>query len=669
MQWLWKGGSRHTSFPPAEAECIESHTGISSGQADELRSAAAAAIECGGDTVKFANGCEPALGRMRRAVAHLRQKNFSDEREILDSVGSKHELVHFFLDCVRHSFILRHIVRELRDNLVANSPAWQKAFRDHIACCETCKTVDLSHPAKPKPQPTLQSKLPIPFCIELLALFGTALPFVALSQGCDCQLRPWLVLLGAVLCLPLFCFEALWRLGQRQRLLWYFAAGEYAVDVQLRPLSRLWSPSRVDVQEGQGKLADTASQQRQCLSYGQWFRRTLPLSGASIERQVGMPDAGKPGSKDVGPNTRGICVTCKSLGWTSASAVMETGGAIQGLSSKGVFDGNSITWTASRGGEAKLWLKMGWWRLDWLYKTLMVLAVLGVTVAGSAAAFHPGLTSECGPKTSIKTRSVRTPIRAVFLIDASSSIGGSDFLSEKRATAAIIGAFEQAYQSDVKRLHVGIMQFATNHQLVQPITNDLAVVKGSLNGMTQLGGGTSFAGPLGECQKMLNQYAAAGSQTFDLCILITDGMSDESNSELKNVLASTVHLMGIYVGSNDQHSAKLHGLSSCSTPFAVQCPFFESATDFALLQSRATDLASQVTTGLTEEVTERVITYECDTPFWTLSTLALWLPLISWWCYLHCPRWERTAPAAPKHVVKDPKRLATAGRNEERTML
>jgi hypothetical protein len=255
------------------------------------------------------------------------------------------------------------------------------------------------------------------------------------------------------------------------------------------------------------------------------------------------------------------------------------------------------------------------------------------------------------------------------MLDGSSSISDGDFTSEKQATEAIMQAFAEVYKSEPDRLHVGVLQFSSHgkFQIEQPLTNKQGEVSASIGNMNKLGGGTSFEAPLRECQRMLAESSKAGTQTFDLCVLVTDGASDESNQELQQMglLSSATKLMGIYVGSTQQDSDKLRGLTSCTSPSPQPCPFFESAADFELLQNRAKGLASQVTIGLTSEVTETVITHDCNTPLWTLYALALCFPLLVWWCYLHCPRPARPAQAVKK-APQDPKRLATAGANEVR---
>lgn len=633
-----------------EAEKI----GEGSSYAEELRQAVAAAVECGGDRVKFVNESEVVLSRLQRALTHFRQQRFADERQVLESLEGKDSLVHFFLDCVRNRFVLRARVGQLRSDLISTGPAWERAFRDHVARCATCRTVDLTKPQPPAPPAAKQERLPIPFAVELLALFGFALPFFALFQGCNCRLRPWLVLLGLGLCVPFCFFEGLWRLGARRWLLWSLSAGSYSAGSRRRALRWPWAPSRSELRHDEGDASLS------CVAYGQWYRCPQPTPSMTVRRSTGKPDL-----PDGSERARFISVSAASHAWTDISAVIEATGEVQGLPMQASFDGDAFTMTSSAGGEPQVWAKVGCWRMEWLYKTIIALAVLGMTMAIVAAAFHPGLTPECGPQISERSQIVRTPLRAVFLVDASSSIT-SEWEDEKRAAEAIIDAFKEVYEPDVERLHVGVAQFASRTELEQPLTNDLGVALSSLRSMQQVGGGTSFAGPLRECQRQLDQYSGAASDTFDLCILITDGNSDEDNQELEDMklLSPATKLMGIYVGENSAHREKLHDLTSCGSQRA-DCPFFESAADFELLRGRARDLASSVTTGLENEVTERVVTHRCDIPLWTLHGIWLWIPLLIWWCYLHVSLPQRQAQPA-KHTPKDPQRLCTAGANESR---
>jgi hypothetical protein len=337
---------------------------------------------------------------------------------------------------------------------------------------------------------------------------------------------------------------------------------------------------------------------------------------------------------------------------------------VRGLPKQLEFDGSRLSFTSAAGATHE-WAKIGLLRLEWIRKTLIGMALVGLVMASVAACFHPGL-GQCSPIVIETSREVRTPLRAAFLVDGSTSVK-DEFDDEKRATQAIMEAFREAYEPDIDRLHQGVVQFASNLKVEQSMTNDFSQVESSVRNMQLLGGVTYFEGPLRECQKMLDQYGDAGEQTFDVCILITDGVSDESNAELKamNLLRSTTKLMGIYVGTNAAHREKLRELSSCTTASNQQCAFFESAADFALLRARASDLAQGVTTGLTSEVTEKLISHECDTPFWTLSGLVLWAPFLLWWCYLNlaCPQRHISTTTS---IRKDPQRLCTAGANEER---
>jgi hypothetical protein len=507
-------------------------------------------------------------------------------------------------------------------------------------------------PADPSPQ---RGRLPIPFIIELLAVIGACIPFFALFQGCDCALRPWLVFCGVVLCLPLFLFELLWRLRcSRSWLLWRLAAGSYAVNVQSRELGFLWTPTTAELkQEECGQVSSKAF-----LSFGEWYYNPQFQVGATIRRVLRSPDVPQASS-----HLRSIAFNCSLLTWTNAAAMLDGSGDITGLPKPAKFDGNILTLNADSGKEIQ-WAKFGCMRLEWLRKVMCVSAVVGFAMAVVAASFHPGLTSDCGPKVTERSRVVRMPLRAIFLVDGSSSVK-ADFEAEKNATEAIMKGFRQAFRSDAQQLYQGVVQFSDDMQLESKLSNDFAEVNVAVRSMQLLTGGTSFEGPLRKCQNLFDQHTDAGQQTFDVCILITDGKTVESSSQLQATLKSNTKLMGIYVGTNATHRDKLHSLTSCASPAGKQCPFFVSASDFALLRSRAGELSQGVTTGLLNQVTEEVVRHECHAPLWTFAGLLLWVPFLSWWCYLHVNCLKRKSPTTHR-ATKDPQRLRTAGANEER---
>jgi len=655
MHFLWAKCTVASTGKESAVASDADVAGTASTYSEELRQAVEAAIECGVDRVKFVNESEAVLNRVHRAVTRFRQQKFSDERQILEALESKDSLVHFFIDCVRNRFLYRSKVAQLKADLSSSSSVWDRAFKDHVVRCPTCRTVDFSKASPPPPPAKPQQKLPIPFAIELLAVLGISLPLFALGQGCDCKLRPWLLLCGIILCLPLSIFELMWRLScTHSWVLWNLCVGSYAIDVERRALRLPWSPSAVTF-----KRSDLPDASNTFVSFGQWFRCPQLPVGATMRKSRPKPDLPEPTRRD-----HCIAISCSSLNWTDASGIVEADGNMRGLPKQMVFDGNEIRFSSTDGGT-QVWAKIGRVRLEWIRKFLSVQFLIGIVMALVAVSFHPGL-GQCSPIETLTSRIVRTPLRAIFLVDGSSSVD-DEFNDEKRATEAIMEAFKEVYEPDVDRLHQGVVQFASNVKVEQTVSNDFSQVRSSVRSMSLLGGGTSFAGPLRECQRMLDDYSGAGGQTFDVCILITDGNSDETNSQLKamNLLHSTTKLMGIYVGTSASHGEELRSLTSCTTPSNQQCSFFESAADFALLRARASDLARGVTTGLASEVTEKVVTYECDTPVWTLSGLLLVAPLVLWWCYLNFSIPQRDAGTVTS-TRKDPQRLCTVGANEER---
>ena len=179
-----------------------------------------------------------------------------------------------------------------------------------------------------------------------------------------------------------------------------------------------------------------------------------------------------------------------------------------------------------------MWVKQGLLRREWLEKALGALAALGLLIALVAVTFPPGLVAECGPVISESTRTVRTPLKTVLLLDASASISGATWGAEKRAAQGIIQAFAEVYAPATDRVHVGVAQFATDARREISITSDLAAVDRALDGMAQMSGGTEFGKALDICASQLRGYAGAGAEAFDLCVLITDGESGEDPSSL-----------------------------------------------------------------------------------------------------------------------------------------
>jgi len=665
MRWTrlpWRNGAR---APAVEVAGIDTKsTGAASAHAAELRAAVADALDCSSDNQRFVNESEVVLARLHRAIIHFRQQKYFDERVVFESLGNKECVVHFLIDCVRNRFPLGHKVRQVRADLVAGSPVWDRAFSNHTAHCATCRTVCLDKPLLPqKPATTMQptEKCPVPFVFELLACSSVAGPVLALSQGCSCALRPWLVALGLLLCVPCVCLLVLKR-ARHERFLRWLMIGSYATNVQQSPIHWLWRPTRMRFKASPIPRPSPAPK-ASFMSFGQWgWNASLPVCASISYNASGKSRA------DIGGMQRAlpIAVSCDALHWNAVPAMVGTDGSIYGLPRQATFDGECIVFAPERDGtEPQLWAKLGCRRLDFIYKLLLSLAALGLLMVGVAVVFHPGLTSECGPQSSTLLKTVRTPLRAMLLLDSSGSIDNPTWAQQKDAAESIIQAFAEVYQPETDRVHLGVAQFNSDAQLEGPITNDLASIARIVRSIVKGKGGTQFSEALRMCQSQFDVHSAAGQDSFDVCVLITDGESSEEPANLRGLLASSTEIMGIYVGDEQASRARLRSLTSCGTAASGDCRFFASVADFTALQRSARSLAEQITTGLESEVMETVIAYDCSTPFWTLICLPGIIPFIMWWCYMHlhvtfCARASHKTELAHK----EPQRLRSAGSNE-----
>merc|ERR1712050_525075 len=107
-------------------------------------------------------------------------------------------------------------------------------------------------------------------------------------------------------------------------------------------------------------------------------------------------------------------------------------------------------------------------------------------------------------------------------------------------------------------------------------------------------------GALSLCQQQLDAYADAGQNTFDICVLITDGEDNsfKSDAELKGMVRKETAVFGIFVGSDQAGSSRLHHVVGCGkaeSQHKEACDFFASANDFKLLASRTREIAEDVT--------------------------------------------------------------------------
>lgn len=288
------------------------------------------------------------------------------------------------------------------------------------------------------------------------------------------------------------------------------------------------------------------------------------------------------------------------------------------------FDGSAIVATSGpRKGEA--WHKAGFWRLDFLTKALMTLALLGLECVFVSTVLPPGVVSE---------QSARLPLNAVFLVDGSASISPPQWTTAIQANKNFIADFTRVYSSDVGKLNFGFVQFSTISRVEQSITHDLSTVNSTLDGMQQMNGNTDMNKALRQCQSLLSNYRAAGKKTFDVCVLITDGedTSSSTEAELKSNVADDTAVFGIFVGNNQAGADKLHKLVDCGKAKGKSksgCDFFASATDFNALIDKTHEIAEDVTRG-----SDMVLCAERSAVIETPFLISLMAPALLW--YVSC---------------------------------
>jgi hypothetical protein len=216
-------------------------------------------------------------------------------------------------------------------------------------------------------------------------------------------------------------------------------------------------------------------------------------------------------------------------------------------------------------------------------------------------------------------------------------------------------------------LFVGVEQFSTASHVEIHITSDLSAVKQKLPSIPQKSGGTQFITALKLCQSQLTNFQVAGADTFDICILITDGASSDGiyDQGLARILANKTALFGIYVGTDGPDANRLGNLSRCgAADYSPTCHYFAKAVNFTALQKAAGTVANQVKKG-----TDSLVPPTCNTPTWPWWALLGFVPFLLWWIYLQLVRKiPDVVPIEPVREVHNPlpPRLHGAGRNELR---
>mmetsp|Transcript_97627 Transcript_97627/g.188262 ORF Transcript_97627/g.188262 Transcript_97627/m.188262 type:complete len:687 (+) Transcript_97627:37-2097(+) len=657
-----EGGARLMSPRPGVTGGVQ---GFDSPLAVELREATSAALRCSVDTRLFVNESEAVLNRFTRALQHVRQQRFVDEQRIFDGLvqpSERQQLVHFLIDCVRNRFLMRAKVAKVKQILTERSSQWSASFREHVATCATCATVDLEQRSSTQPPadaPEFQEKRPIAFCVEVLAICGILLPLLASLQVGHCGFRWVLLIFGLLAMIPLLIFVVLKRRRGYMWVLMQFAQGDYSHCTKQRPLGRLWAPSALQVSSG----SDCEDRGR-FVSFGRWWKQ--PWTPASLTVRVGASRSA------TGEEACHLEIDLADLPHQRLSADLGQDGVLTGagLPQGGNFDGSHLLLSAAasragqRGTHLETWAKASCWRLDILQKVLFMLAAVGLTSMLVALTVPPGLDVHCF---EAGHRGQRWPLKAVFNLDASGSISQTAWQSEKDATEAIIKEFAQVYGSEPGAVHIGVVQFASDAQLEVPLTNHLQAAVKALQNIKQNAGGTVFSKALSLCQQQLSGYQAAGAKTFDVCVLITDGQTSESTADLRRIVQQDTAVFGIFVGSDSTSSERLHDLSTCGAAnHSSSCHFFASATNFQDLRRNARQVAEAVARGSDDAGGGQ--RGRQPPPAWLTLFLLTALPFIVWWIYLLLSKRSRIVEPAPTSAreIREPLRLHAAGMNESR---
>jgi len=203
------------------------------------------------------------------------------------------------------------------------------------------------------------------------------------------------------------------------------------------------------------------------------------------------------------------------------------------------------------------------------------------------------------PPGVISANNARLPLKAVFLLDGSSSVTSQQWNAGRRANQQFVADFANVYGSVQGKVNFGFIQFSDKAIVGLPLTSDLENVTAKLGSMQQQGGGTNFEEALVACQKMLDGYTKVANNSFDVCVLLTDGedQSWRTDADLKSMVRAETAVFGIFVGNDPQGQAKLNNIVGCgkAEDKGKDCDFFASAADFDALLDKTHEIVQDVT--------------------------------------------------------------------------
>jgi len=148
------------------------------------------------------------------------------------------------------------------------------------------------------------------------------------------------------------------------------------------------------------------------------------------------------------------------------------------------------------------------------------IAVIGVLAI--AAAFFGAAALHNGQKTVSAEGNAVPEAAIVFLIDTSGSITTTQLNTVKNAFRAMVDTFPKNMD-----IHFGVVGFATNVTIVQPLTNNRELVKNRISTLSP-GGNTNMLGGLVNARSVLNTYTGNGPKNI---ILFTDGYPTTGGTE------------------------------------------------------------------------------------------------------------------------------------------
>jgi len=381
--------------------------------------------------------------------------------------------------------------------------------------------------------------------------------------------------LGCALGVPFLLFELLLK-TRRAWMLRRFLEGDYSERATYRELGCLWYPEPLQLLTyTSGDVAGNNIEQ-----YATWETNDVQQQ---VESAIGRREGGQVTRSENSFNMN------FPDEFSSSDTTVDAGGNLSGLGVRAKFDGSNIV-----SGDGA-WAKAGFWRLDWVTKVLLLLFMVGVECLFVSVLMPPGVIGLGGMSDE------RMPLNAVFVVDGSASIVPGMWQAQQVAGMEFIRAFNRTYGEKQGELNMGIVQFSTDARTEEPLTSDIPAVLTKFQNMQQMDRKTYFDKGLSLCKDNLAMYES-GRESFDVCVLITDGldMSEKKSLVLQQLLPSGTAIFGIFVGSDGEGIQLLKNVTNCGKAENPnhECQFFASAEDYAALSSKANEVASEVVRGV-----------------------------------------------------------------------